>query len=104
MNVFGHWLRPEPGARIRQIVATGPFVIQERIDLGMGACRLHRHRTAIHTTFTVVTVVERTEEGLPCFQIVVDDDRDGRRYVVDTGACGPGLPPETFVAVPPEEN
>ncbi len=101
MGLFAQWLRPEVGRRVRQLVPHGPFVVQRREDLGMGACRLTRHRGATTTTFTVVAYAERSEIGLPCFVVHLRDDRDGHRYVVDTGLCGPGLPPEAFALVEP---
>lgn len=97
---FDDWLLPEVGERIRQHRPHGPFVVQHREDLGLDACLLTRHRTAIRTTFTVLAYAERSEIGLPCFVIHVEDDRDGRRYVVDTGLCGPGLPPDMFSVLP----
>ena len=96
MSLFADWLRPEIGSRVRQTRRHGPFVVQRRDDLGLGGCKLTRHRGAITTTFTIVEYSERSEIGLPCFVIHVLDDRDGQRYVVDTGLCGPGLPPDTF--------
>ncbi len=99
MGLFAQWLRPDVGGRVRQLVPHGPFVVQRREDLGMGACRLTRHRGATTTTFTVVAYAERSEIGLPCFVVHLRDDRDGHRYVVDTGLCGPGLPPEAFALV-----
>lgn len=104
MGIFDHWLLPEPGERIRQTIRHGPFVAQERIDLGLGACRLHRHRTAVDTTFAVVGYIERSEVGLPCFQVVLEDETDGRTYIVDTGLCGPGLPPDAFRRVGDEPD
>jgi hypothetical protein len=99
MGLFSDWLRPDVGARVRQTVVAGPFVVQRREDLGLGACRLTRHREATLTTFTVVAYAERSEIGLPCFVIHLSDDRDEAPYVVDTGLCGPGLPPDAFVLV-----
>jgi hypothetical protein len=96
---FDDWLRPPVGARVRQHRPHGPFVVQHREDLGLNACRLTRHRTATATTFTVLAYAERSEIGLPCFVLHLEDDRDGRRYVVDTGLCGPGLPPDMFSVV-----
>lgn len=104
MGLFAHWLRPEVGGRVRQIVTHGPFVVQLREDLGLGGCRLTAHRTATATTFTVVAYAERSEIGLPCFVLHLRDDADGRRYVVDTGLCGPGLPPDAFTLVEWEEG
>ncbi len=99
MGLFTHWLRPEIGERIRQTRVHGPFVVQRRDELGLGAARLTRHRGATTTTFTVLAYAERSEIGLPCFVVHVRDDRTGHRYVVDTGLCGPGLPPDMFVLV-----
>lgn len=101
MSVFADWLRPPVGQRIRQTVTHGPFVVQRRHELGLGAVRLTRHRGAMSTTFTVIDYSERSEIGLPCFVIHLRDDRDGQRYVVDTGLCGPGLPPDAFCLVEP---
>jgi len=91
-----HWLRPEVGARIRQTVEAGPFVVQRREDLGLGACRLLRHREARWTTFMIEGYSERSEIGLSCFVVHLVDEADGAPYVVDTGILGPGLPPEAF--------
>ena len=102
MTLFDDWLRPPIGTRLRQTVTWGPFVVQLREDLGLGACRLTRHRGATSTTFTLVEYAERSEIGLPCFVVHLEDERDGRRYVVDTGLCGPGLPPDAFSLVEPE--
>lgn len=99
MGLFTEWLRPGIGERIRQTRAHGPFVIQRREDLGMGACRLTRHRGATTTTFTVLAYSERSEIGLPCFVVHLRDERTGHGYVVDTGLCGPGLPPDTFTLI-----
>ena len=99
MGIFADWLRPAIGGRVRQTRAHGPFVIQRRDDLGLGACRLVRHRGATSTTFTIVAYAERSEIGLPCHVVHLSDDRTGHRYVVDTGLCGPGLPPDTFSVV-----
>jgi hypothetical protein len=94
----GHdgWLRPEPGARVRQTVETGPFVVQRREDLGLGACRLTRHRGAARTSFVLLGYSERSEIGLPCHVVHLRDAADGREYVVDTGLFGPGLPGDAF--------
>lgn len=99
MGLFVDWLRPDVGARVEQTRTHGPFVVQRRIDMGLGGCRLTRHRGATTTTFTIVAYAERSEIGLPCFVIHLRDDRDGQRYIVDTGLCGPGLPPDTFTLV-----
>jgi hypothetical protein len=90
------WLRPAPGARVRQTVETGPFVVQRREDLGLGACRLTRHREAVRTSFVLLGYSQRSEVGLPCHVVHLRDEADGREYVVDTGLCGPGLPAEAF--------
>lgn len=92
----GIWILPEVGARVRQLVATGPFVVQRREDLGMGACRLTRHRAAQATTFVVLGYSQRSEIGLPCHVVHLRDEADDAEYVVDTGLCGPGLPAEAF--------
>jgi hypothetical protein len=91
------WLRPEPGARVRQTVASGPFVVQHREDLGLGGCRLVGHGDARATTFVVLGYSQRSEVGLPCHVVHLRDERDGREYVVDTALCGPGLPADAFV-------
>jgi hypothetical protein len=96
VSTFTDWLLPEIGARVRQREPHGPFVVQRREDLYFGGCRLTRHRGATTTTFTIVQYAERSEIGLPCFVVHLRDDRDGHRYVVDTGLCGPGLPPDMF--------
>jgi hypothetical protein len=90
------WLRPSPGARVRQTVAAGPFVVQHREDLGLGGCRLTRHRGAQATSFVLLGYSQRSEVGLPCHVVHLRDERDGREYVVDTGLFGPGLPPDAF--------
>jgi hypothetical protein len=90
------WLRPAPGARVRQTVATGPFVVQLREDLGLGACRLTRHRGAVGTSFVLLGYSQRSEVGLPCHVVHLRDEADGREYVVDTGLFGPGLPADAF--------
>lgn len=91
------WILPTVGSRVRQTVASGPFVVQRREDLGMGSCRLLRHREAHVTTFVIEGYSERSEIGLSCFLVHLVDERDGERYVVDTGICGPGLPVDAFV-------
>jgi hypothetical protein len=93
---YGEWIHPEVGARIRQLVAHGPFVVQRREELGLGACRLTRHRTAHVTTFVVEGYSLRSEIGLPCHVVHLRDETDGASYVVDTGLCGPGLPADAF--------
>jgi hypothetical protein len=90
------WLRPPAGARVRQVVTHGPFVVQRREDLGLGACRLTRHPDAPATTFAVLGYSQRSEIGLPCHVVHLEDERDGRRYVLDSGLMGPGLPPDAF--------
>ena len=92
---------PSPGARVRQTVPHGPFVVQHRHDLGLGACRLTRHRGAVETEFTLLGYSERSEIGLPCHVVHLRDESDGREYVVDTGLAGPGLPPSAFIVHPP---
>lgn len=93
------WIVPDPGERVRQTVASGPFVVQHRFDLGLGACRLVRHRGAVETTFVVVGYSQRSEIGLPCHVVHLIDEGDEREYVVDTGLCGPGLPADAFVRI-----
>lgn len=90
------WLRPPPGALVRQTVSHGPFVAQRREDLGLGSCRLTRHRDAPGTRFRVVAYAERAETGFLCHVVLLEDLRDGREYVVDTGIMGPGLPADAF--------
>ena len=97
MGADDGWLRPAPGARVRQTLAVGPFVVQLREDLGLGACRLTRHRGAVATSFVVLGYSQRSEIGLPCHVVHVRDEADGCEYVVDTGLCGPGLPADAFV-------
>ncbi len=96
MSLHEGWVRPEPGARVRQIIVHGPFVVQHREDLGLGAVRLTRHRGAFETTFVLLGYSERSEIGLPCHVVHLRDERDGREYVVDTGLAGPGLPLDAF--------
>lgn len=90
------WHLPPPGARVRQTVARGPFVVQLREDMGFGGCRLTRHPDAVGTVFRVIAYTERSEIGLSCHVVLLEDERDGRRYVLDTGLMGPGLPPDAF--------
>ena len=79
-------------------MAYGPFVVQLREELGLGACRLTRHRTAHATTFVVEGYSLRSEIGLPCHVVHLRDEADGACYVVDTGLCGPGLPADAFTS------
>ncbi len=88
----GEWIHPQVGVRVRQVVVHGPFVVQRREDLGGGACRLTRHRTAHATTFVVEGYALRSEIGLPCHVVHRRDESVGASYVEDTGLCGPGLP------------
>ncbi len=90
------WHLPPPGSRVRQTVERGPFVVQLREDMGMGGCRLTRHRGATATVFRVLGYDERSEIGLPCHVVHLEDERDGQPYVVDTGLMGPGLPADGF--------
>ena len=90
------WLRPSPGERVLQTVVSGPFVVQHREGLGLGACRLTRHRGAAATSFVVLGYSQRSEVGLPCHVGHLRDEADGAEYVVDTGLCGPGLPADAF--------
>jgi hypothetical protein len=82
---------------VRQAVPAGPFVVQRREDLGLGSCRLTRHRGAVTTTFEVLGYAQRSEVGLPCHVVHLRDEADGSEYVVDTGLCGPGLPADAFL-------
>jgi hypothetical protein len=91
---------PPPGARVRQTVERGPFVVQLREDLGLGGCRLTRHSDATATSFVVVRYAERSEIGLSCHVVHLEDVRDGRGYVLDTGLMGPGFPPDAFLVDP----
>ena len=93
---YGEWIRPDVGDRVRQLVAYGPFVVQHREELGLGGCRLTRHRSAHATTFVVEGYSLRSEIGLPCHVVHLRDEADGASYVVDTGLCGPGLPADAF--------
>ena len=92
----GDWIQPEVGARVLQLVPSGPFVVQLREDLGLGGCRLTRHRGAHLTEFELLGYSERSEIGLPCHVVHLRDVADGAEYVVDTGLCGPGLPADSF--------
>lgn len=96
VSLHEDWARPEPGTRVRQTIVHGPFVVQHREDLGLGAVRLTRHRGAVETTFVLIGYSERSEIGLPCHVVHLRDERDGREYVVDTGLAGPGLPLDAF--------
>ncbi len=93
------WLHPPVGSLVRQTVPSGPFVVQLRIDLGMGSCRLERHRDPLGTTFRVLGYAERAEMGMSCQVVHLSDMRDGAEYVVDTGMCGPGLPDDAFAVI-----
>jgi hypothetical protein len=99
LSGLGEWLLPDPGAVIRQTVVHGPFVVQHREDLGLGACRLIRHRGASATSFELLGYSQRSEIGLPCHVVHLRDLADDREYVVDTGLAGPGLPAEAFLVV-----
>lgn len=94
------WLRPPVGAHVRQTAPSGPFVVQRREDLGMGSCRLTRHRDPLGTRFEVLGYAERAETGFSCHVVLLEDLRDGAPYVVDTGIMGPGLPADTFAVEP----
>ena len=85
-----------PGDRIRQRQLHGPFVVQAREELGYGGRLLTRHRRATQTTFLVTRIEERSEVGLSCQVIHLEDERDGRSYVIDTGLMGPGIPTSGF--------
>ncbi|MCU0308931.1 MAG: hypothetical protein MUE51_14420 [Thermoleophilia bacterium] len=100
-NPFGHWLMPPVGATVRQLVAHGPFVVQRRHDMGYGGCLLTRHRDALRTAFRILGYTERSEIGLSCHVVLLEDAGDGEPYVVDTGLMGPGLPPDAFALVSP---
>ena len=71
---YGEWIQPDVGGRVRQVVVHGPFVVQRREDLGGGACRLTRHRTAHETTFVVEGYSLRSEIGLPCHVVHLRDE------------------------------
>jgi hypothetical protein len=75
--------------------------VQLREDMGMGSARLTRHPRAHETTFVVLGYMERSEIGLPCHVVRLEDERDGRPYVVDTGLMGPGLPADAFAVEDP---
>lgn len=93
------WLVPDPGTRIRQTRPSGPFVVQRRDVLGFEGVQLTRHPSPTDTVFVVLGYEERYEIGLPCHVVHLKDERDGARYVVDTGLMGPGLPADTFTAL-----
>ena len=93
------WIEPTVGMRLRQRVAHAPFVVQQRVHLGLGAVTLNRLPDAHHTTFLVVDIEERSEIGMCCQVVIVEDERDGRRYVIDTALMGPGLPSDTFESI-----
>ncbi len=95
------WFMPEPGTRLRQIVASGAFVVQRREGLGAGAARLTRHTEAILTTFTLVRYEERPEIGMSCHVVHLLDDADGGEYIVECGLMGPGLPRDAFEVAEP---
>lgn len=94
------WILPEPGVRVRQTRAYAPFVVQRRQIMECGGAYLTRHPDATSTAFVVRRLEERSEVGLPCFVIHLDDERDQAPYVVDTGMMGPGLPTDTFLILP----
>lgn len=100
-NPFGHWLMPPVGTVVRQLVPHGPFVVQRRHDMGHGGCMLTRHHDAPRTVFRITGYSERSEIGLSCHVVLLEDARDGEPYVVDTGLMGPGLPPDAFALVRP---
>lgn len=93
------WIFPDVGARLRQLVPFGPFVVQRRVDMGMGSCRLLRHPDPCATSFRLLAYAERGETGLSCQVVHLADEADGAEYVVDTGICGPGLPGDVFVVI-----
>jgi len=95
------WFMPEPGTRLRQISATGAFVVQQREVLEAGATRLTRHTMATATTFVLIRYEERAETGLSCHVVHLRDDADGMAYIVECGIMGPGLPTDTFEVADP---
>lgn len=92
------WMMPPPGTRVRQIVASGPFVVQRREDLGAGGCRLTSHPAPRRTEFEILEYSQRGETGLSCNVVVLRDLADDARYVVECGLMGPGLPGDAFVS------
>lgn len=94
------WILPELGARVRQVRLSAPFVVQRREILECGGAFLTRHPDPTSTAFVVRRLEERSEIGLPCFVIHLEDERDAAPYVVDTGLMGPGLPTDTFAVLP----
>ena len=95
---YENWIQPDVGVRVRQVVVTGPFVVQRREDLGGGAVARQPARPAHETTFVVEGYALRSEIGLPCHVVHLRDEADGASYVVDTGLCGPGLPADAFTS------
>lgn len=93
------WIIPDVGARVRQLEPHGPFVVQRRLDMGMGSCCLVRHRDPCGTSFRLLAYAERGETGLSCQVVHLADEADGGEYVVDTGICGPGLPGDMFAVI-----
>ena len=93
------WHVPGPGARVRQTRTHGPFVVQHREIVEYGGVLLTRHPTATETVFVVVGYEERSEIGLPCHVVLLEDVRDRALYVVDTALMGPGLPADAFEMV-----
>ncbi len=100
-DAFSDWLRPATGTLVRQLVEHAPFVIQRRVDLGSGACRLTRHRGATSTSFRVLRYGGRPDHGVSCHVIHLEDVADGEHYILDTGQMGPGFPPGDFALVSP---
>lgn len=100
-DAFSDWLRPAPGTLVRQLVEHAPFVIQRRVDLGHGECRLMRHRRATATRFRVLRYGGRPDHGVSCHVIDLEDLADGEHYILDTGQMGPGFPPDDFALVIP---
>ena len=93
------WLVPGPGARVRQTRTHGPFVVQRRDIVEFGGVLLTRHPAATETVYVVVGYEEGSEIGLPCHVVLLEDERDGALYVVDTALMGPGLPADAFVVL-----
>ena len=101
------WFLVDPGDRIRQRQVHGPFLVQRREELDFGGRFLTRHRGATETTFLVTRIEERSEVGLSCQVIHLEDERDGGCYVIDTGLMGPGIPSSGFEpasGAPPEDH